>query len=100
MSELRAGQGMQRWHEGVSLLTSFTLQDLVRHPLVVEPHVHGILPQNNLTKGRASNMDFRLKWSKAPIPSLDNKVFVGSNSIIDLTTRATQFVFARVESAH
>ena len=33
------------------------------------------------------------------MPSMDNKVFVGSNSIIDLTTRATQSVPARVESA-
>ena len=35
-------QGMQRWHEGVSLLTPLTLQDLMRHPLVVVPHTRGI----------------------------------------------------------
>ena len=34
-----------------------------------------------------SSMDFRLMWSNTPIPSMDNKVFVGSNSFIDLTTR-------------
>ena len=40
--------------------------------------------------GGASTIDFRLMWSKAPIPSME--------SIKDLTTCATQSVPARVEA--
>ena len=98
---------MAQW---VSLLTPLTLQDLMRRSLVVVPHIRGIFavehPDERKERARsgllwgASNIDFRLLWWKASIPSVDNKVFVGSNSIIDLTTRATQSVPARVESAY
>ena len=51
-------QSIQRWHEGVSLLTPLTLLDLMRHSLVVVPHIRGILavkhPDERKERGQIS----------------------------------------------
>ena len=52
----------------------------MRHSLVVVPHIRGIFAAENPDGARsellwkASKMDFREVWWKAPIPSMDSKV--------------------------